>query len=272
MTENKTLLSICVPTYNRCESLKELLSLLLMSQHNFEVVIVVDGSTDVTMSYLSQLSDARLKYIYQENAGRASALKLAISRSTGSFVMIFDDDDLIDLSGLDLIVSDLNTSIPEDVVGYIYCMEQGNSGLLLGGNFPASVCNFFSLRADFGVAGDRKEVVKSDLLKEAMDYYNINDRRIPTSLYWYRLALEHDVICRNVVVGRKFYNSGGMTSSISSLKNDSPSAMVELNKVKMNGFIKGRYKNVRFLIKSLLSLHYYLILYVFKVTFNNSKK
>ncbi len=89
--------SVIIPVYNRPDEVDELLdSLARQSCHDFEVVIVEDGSTvpcrDVIDRYEGRLD---LKYIYKENEGRSIARNVGIEASAGEYLVFFDSDCVI---------------------------------------------------------------------------------------------------------------------------------------------------------------------------------
>ena len=90
--------SIIIPTYNRSEMLRKcLLALSDQSQltGNFEVIVVVDGSTDRTLEMLASLETPfSLRVIQQPNSGQPAALNRGAAESRGH-VSIFLDDDVI---------------------------------------------------------------------------------------------------------------------------------------------------------------------------------
>lgn len=66
--------SIIIPTYNRAAFLpKAIESVLAQTYTDWELIIVDDGSTDNTKEVISQYSDGRIIYIYQQNAERSAA-------------------------------------------------------------------------------------------------------------------------------------------------------------------------------------------------------
>jgi glycosyltransferase involved in cell wall biosynthesis len=89
----KLLISIIIPTYNRLGFLKKAIaSVQNQSYKNFELIIVDDGSTDDTRTYLETLSD--VKFISQENLGVASARNAGIKKATGEWIAFLDSDDI----------------------------------------------------------------------------------------------------------------------------------------------------------------------------------
>ena len=61
---------------------------------DFELIVVDDGSTDNTQDRVRNFVDARIKYIYQENAGLAAARNTGIDQAKGVYVAFLDDDDI----------------------------------------------------------------------------------------------------------------------------------------------------------------------------------
>jgi peptidoglycan/xylan/chitin deacetylase (PgdA/CDA1 family)/GT2 family glycosyltransferase len=91
-------LSVVIATFNRAERLKACLD-ALGSQTlgggagDFEVVVVVDGSTDATRGLLASYpAPFPLKVVWQENAGQPSAANRGVAEATGRFCLLIDDD------------------------------------------------------------------------------------------------------------------------------------------------------------------------------------
>ncbi|OGM11468.1 hypothetical protein A2Z22_00255 [Candidatus Woesebacteria bacterium RBG_16_34_12] len=91
----KPLVSVIIPTYNRSSMLKNSIeSVLKQTYHNFELIIVDDGSTDNTKEVVKKIKDKRIKYFYKKNQGPASAQNYGIKHSGGKYITILGDDDL----------------------------------------------------------------------------------------------------------------------------------------------------------------------------------
>ena len=95
--------TVIVPTYNRAHYLDECLSALLgQSVQPRQILVVDDGSTDDTAAVVGAYG-ARVEYLRQPNAGKASALNLGLGAAVGADVWIFDDDDVADPDALKLL-------------------------------------------------------------------------------------------------------------------------------------------------------------------------
>jgi len=93
------LISIIVPVYNVENYLAECLdSIINQSYSNFELIVVNDGSTDLSGvicdSYLKK--DSRIKVIHKSNGGLSSARNAGLEEVTGDFIGFVDSDDVID--------------------------------------------------------------------------------------------------------------------------------------------------------------------------------
>ena len=248
-------LSICIPTYNRSWQVTSLVEQMLSVQGAFEICVHDDGSSDDTYERLSQIKDTRLRVSKGPNGGRGQALQAAIQMAQGQFVMLFDDDDVLYPDGLRAVLTECGRLLPQNCVGWIYQLED-NKGARVGSAFPVAQANFIELRADYKVTGDKKEVVKRTALIEAVNVPG-KARRVPTSLYWSRLARTGDVLCIDRVIGRKNYLEGGMSDRIRSLKSSNPYPLFLLARARILAFISGRYRSPWFLFRSLAAFLYY---------------
>jgi len=91
----KPLVSIIIPTYNRCFFIeKALKSILEQTYQDFEIIIIDDGSTDNTKKVIAPyLIDSRVKYLYQENQGVTKARISGIKMAKGEYIALLDSDD-----------------------------------------------------------------------------------------------------------------------------------------------------------------------------------
>ncbi len=94
------LLSIIVPVYNVEKYLSECLDSLLdqnLSQDEYEIVCVDDGSTDKSFEILKEYAQKHraVKIISQPNMGVSVARNSGIRSSQGRYIMFCDSDDMI---------------------------------------------------------------------------------------------------------------------------------------------------------------------------------
>ncbi|GAC1419438.1 MAG: hypothetical protein NVS1B13_14810 [Flavisolibacter sp.] len=90
--------SVIIPTYNGAHKLRGIIeSLRNQSFSHFEIIVVVDGSTDNTVSLLEKMNISFQEFtvISQENGGRAKVRNTGASHSRGDLLIFFDDDMVI---------------------------------------------------------------------------------------------------------------------------------------------------------------------------------
>jgi glycosyltransferase involved in cell wall biosynthesis len=89
--------SIVIPCYNYGEFLEDAIQSCLDSTfHNFEIVVVNDGSTDpYTNSVLNNLDKPKTRVIHQKHKGVSAARNLGIQESKGKYILPLDADDKI---------------------------------------------------------------------------------------------------------------------------------------------------------------------------------
>ncbi|WP_245856721.1 glycosyltransferase [Lutibacter flavus] len=90
--------SIIVPVYNRPQEIEELLASLTKQtyQKNFEIVIVEDGSENISKEIVDSYSkELSIKYFLKENTGAGASRNFGMQHATGNYFIIFDSDCLI---------------------------------------------------------------------------------------------------------------------------------------------------------------------------------
>ncbi|MBU1446335.1 glycosyltransferase family 2 protein [Patescibacteria group bacterium] len=98
---NEIQVTVIIPTYNRCELLKDNLKRLQNQsfvKSEYEIVVVNDGSTDDTEKVVKQAalnSKVHIEYLYQKNQGQGIARNYALRFARGKIVIFIGDDMLV---------------------------------------------------------------------------------------------------------------------------------------------------------------------------------
>lgn len=90
--------SVIVPVYNVKAYLNRCVqSILNQTEHNIQIILVDDGSTDGSSSLCDDLAkaDNRIRVIHKENGGLSSARNCGLQNANGEFVCFIDSDDVI---------------------------------------------------------------------------------------------------------------------------------------------------------------------------------
>lgn len=94
----KPLISVILPVYNQQDFLSQTIeSVLNQTYHNFELIIVDDGSKDgskiIIEDYASR--DSRIIPVYIQNSGKPKAIDAAVAKAKGTFLAFIDHDDIM---------------------------------------------------------------------------------------------------------------------------------------------------------------------------------
>ena len=121
--------SVVIPTFNRLDTLPEVLEGLARQAGapSFEVVVVVDGSTDGTAEVVTKLMEIHenLKLItYSPNRGKGPAVKAGFDAASGDVLMILDAD---------------MTVPPEELGRFFAPIAEGRADFVNGTRFVSSM-------------------------------------------------------------------------------------------------------------------------------------
>ena len=130
-TPDTPYLSIVIPAYNEAESLPILLEQIQVvlkthAYHCAEVIIINDGSTDVTADVLDVLSETQTHQFtvhaihFKRNQGKAEALMAGFAAATGNIVITMDADLQDDPGEIPKLLETLNTENYDVVSGWKY--------------------------------------------------------------------------------------------------------------------------------------------------------
>ena len=87
--------TILIDTYNYGRYIEEAIESVLAQdfpEEEMEILVVDDGSTDDTRARVGKYAD-RVKYIYKENGGQASAFNRGLAEAWGELIFLLDADD-----------------------------------------------------------------------------------------------------------------------------------------------------------------------------------
>jgi len=181
-------ISVVIPTRNRCELLRGCLESMerqTLSSQEFEIIVVVDGSTDGTLEFLQTYSPPyKLQVVVQEHGGLSAARNRGNQEAGSPLVLCLDDDML---------------AVPALLEQHVQTHERFPGGLVQGG-----------LRIDVSVR--RTPFIRyQERLLDAIHAKRVGPATILHS---------EDVSGGNISIGRELLDSvGGFNASLKRLRN-----------------------------------------------------
>lgn len=242
-----SLITIFTPTYNRGHLLNRLYqSLYKQGNKNFEWIIVDDGSTDDTASFVGELQnkckDFPIYYYKKENGGKHTAINIGVKKAQGNLFFIADSDDILAPDALQIVAEVWDTIKKDDSFGGI-CGFDGNiyGGGLIGTGFSKTLqlnrlcladnnyINYIDgttrqIRFDLGVDGDMKEVFRTSVLCEFPFPEIKGERFCPEALLWNRIASKYKLRHIDKIIYLVEYQKDGISAAITRSRMNSPIA------------------------------------------------
>ena len=114
------MVSVIIPTHNRLIMLKRAIDCVLNQTYKqFEIIIVSDGSSDNTNSFLKSYSNPKVSSYFNEiSKGASHARNVGIKHAKGEYIAFLDDDDEWFNFHLEVLVKKIENSNPN--VGLVY--------------------------------------------------------------------------------------------------------------------------------------------------------
>ena len=117
------MVSVIVPIYNTAEYLEKGIDSILGQTHKeLEVVLVDDGSTDISGQICDKYSelDKRVTVIHKKNEGLVSARKAGLEAASGDFIVWVDSDDWIESDWIERLLNEQKRTKADVVVADLY--------------------------------------------------------------------------------------------------------------------------------------------------------
>lgn len=135
---DKGLVSVVLPTYNHAKYLKQSIeSVLNQSYKNLELIIVNDGSNDVTRDLLKEYENSSaITIIHQENAGLPNALNRGFTIAKGEFLTWTSADNFYEKTAIVAMVDFLEINKEVGVVyGNYFAINQNGQKMVATDNW-----------------------------------------------------------------------------------------------------------------------------------------
>jgi len=221
--------TIFIPTFNRGDILQRTLnSIRGQKEHDLEVIIVDDGSTDNTKEVVEdwrQAVDFNVIYLYQPNQGKAAAHNTMLKHAQGELTILLDSDDLLAENALATIRHHWKQAKQEpDCAGIEGLSIDLETGGVLGTVYPRDgmLCNYLKMRQQYGVKGDKLNAIKTSVLKAFPFPRFAGEKHVPPSTVWSRIAHQYQFLHINEALQKKEYRADGITKGWDDKKTHNP--------------------------------------------------
>lgn len=214
-------ITVFTPTYNRAYCLEYLYqSLCEQDCKDFLWLIVDDGSSDNT-SQLAQkwISECivSVDYIYKENGGMHSAHNVAYKNITTELNVCIDSDDRLANGAISSILKAWDSVNDDNQIAGIVGLDTDLLGNVIGTKLPEGVgpVKFHQLYQKFKVRGDKKIVLRTDLVRLYPSYPEYEgERLVPLTYLYYEIDQSFFYCCFNEIWANVDYQSDGSSSTI----------------------------------------------------------
>lgn len=193
-------LTIYTPAYNKGDTLNRTFkSLVKQTNHNFEWILINDGSTDQTDSIVKKFKNPpfKWKYINKKNEGLSSVMNLAAKECKTEFILRLDADDYLTPEAVQTILEHLDDNEVKSpniaALVFLTCYSDGK----ICGYHPFSsnfICNFWDYRFKYKAIGDRAEVFKNKVFSQYPMPVFKDERFCSEGYTWNKISDSYDAI------------------------------------------------------------------------------
>lgn len=225
-------ISVLTATYNREKLLDKLYASLLINSNScpqieLEWLIMDDGSTDNTKTVcenymLEKLID--VKYFYQENRGKMSAINSLVQKATGDLIIECDSDDYFTKDAFLIILQALSKCEDMRNIYALVFLKYDQDGKNMGNNFIKDDFHstMFDLYFKEGITGEKALVFNTKIRKKFKYELEKDEKFVTEARLHHKMDLQYEVACFNKPIMICEYKKDGYTKNINKQFTKSP--------------------------------------------------
>lgn len=232
-------ITVFTPTFNRAFCLSQVYdSLCRQTSGDFIWMIVDDGSTDNTKELVdSWIAQNRIdiQYIFKNNGGMHTAHNTAYDHINTELNVCIDSDDYMPDDAISNIVELWRIHGSENLAGIIG-LDAFKDGKIVGTKIPddIKISTMTDLYQKHGVWGDKKVVLRTDVVKKYPKYPEYEDERLVPLGTLYKIIDQHyQFLCTNHVLCIVEYLADGSSNNILKQYRKSPKGFYYARTVEM---------------------------------------
>ena len=259
-------ISILTATYNRANLLPQLYKSLkdnLNCKVDFEWLIMDDGSTDETKKIVEQFIDEKLvdiKYFYQENQGKMSAINNLVPKANGDLIIECDSDDFFTEDAFEVIKEEYEKNKDEKDIYALCFLKYDTSGKNMGRDFKKEKSTMFDLYFKEGEDGEKALVYFSDIRKKYKYKLEHNEKFVTEARLHHEMDLNYNILCVNKAIMICEYQQEGYSKNIIEQFKKNPYGYYEYFKE----ILERDFSGVKFNKRVYVIKHYILFSYLTK--------
>ena len=265
-------LSILTATYNRSNYLPKLYESIKENlKYNVtpEWIIVDDGSTDDTKNIVQSFIDENkviIKYLYQKNSGKMSAINEAVKMATGDLIVDCDSDDCFTSNSFEIIEKNAKKLLQnEELYGLVFLKSEENEKIS-GKEFSQKehITTMFDLYFKEDIGGEKIIVYNSKIRKQYSHQLEHDEKFITEARMYHKMDEKYKLLAINEVIELGSYIEDGYTNNINKTFKESPYGYYMYFKELLQKDMRG----VMFSKRLYAIKHYILFSYLTKNKFN----
>jgi len=271
-------ISILTPTYNRGNLLNKLYNSLLENRKydlEIEWLIMDDGSEDETKSIVQKYIDESIidiKYYFQKNQGKMSAINNLVEYSNGDLIIECDSDDFFTNDAFEIITeeytkiennknhitkNDKENNIEKRKIYAMCFLKYNQDNVNMGKEFRKKRTTMFDLYYKEEENGEKALVFYNNIRKQYKYKLEKNEKFVTEARMYNEMDLSGDIICINKPIMICEYQEEGYTNNIINQFKNNPYGYYEYFKEIFNQNMKGiTFKKRIYIIKHFILFNY----------------
>ncbi|MCK8623644.1 glycosyltransferase family 2 protein [Prevotella sp. E13-27] len=212
-------ITVFTPTFNRAHTLDRLYeSLCRQTSNDFEWLVIDDGSTDSTRQQIKKWQEENvipIHYIYQENKGYCEARETAFCNIRTELHICIDSDDWLPDDAIEKIIK-LWTERGGKTYAGIIGLDSYADGQIIGTtpHIEIKVATLRDYYEKYGGSGDKKQVYRTDIIKQYPPTPNFEGERFIDCAYkYYLIDDDYPLLVSNDVYCIVEYQTDGLSSN-----------------------------------------------------------
>lgn len=215
--------TVMTPTFNRAHTLSKVYeSLCAQTFHDFEWIIVDDGSTDATKELVSAWKAFfPIRYFWKPNGGKHTAMNRGISEAKGEFALFADSDDRFKANALERFDYHWRQIPDPSRFANLSCLCCRPDGSIVGSSYPAEYVDAFRYADQLRYRkAERWGINRTDILRKFP--WPDDERYVTEGLVWNRISREYAARFVNEALRIYEPNPNGISHNATALRLSSP--------------------------------------------------